>query len=289
MLSHIAKSLILPALLAICWLPHASLAAELTAIHNAKLIDAPSNDGDSFFVAVNGDRLHLRLYYVDCAETQSGSAADVERIRDQMRYFGLSDPAAVVDFGKKAKQFAEDVLSKPFVIYTGYAKAPGRSAGGRIYGFVKTRDGRYLSDMLVEKGLARVHGTSRTNPDGITSKMVSRKLRDLETAAILRRAGMWKESDPDRIIKSRALQRQQKQELDAFREKIAKTRAPGDKRLNPNTATSEQLQSIKGIGPVLADKIISGRPYNSVDDLLKVHGIGPKTLKKIAPYLTTNQ
>lgn len=289
MLSHIAKTLILPLLLAICWLPHASLAAELTAIHNAKLIDAPSNDGDSFFVAVNGDRLHLRLYYVDCAETQSGSVADVERIRDQMRYFGLSDPAAVVDYGKKAKQYVEDVLSKPFVVYTGYAKAPGRSAGGRIYGFVKTRDGQYLSDMLVERGLARLHGTKRTNPDGITSKMVQRKLRDLETSAILRRAGIWKESDPGQIIKSRALQRQQKQELDAFREKIAKTRTPGDKRLNPNTATSEQLQSIKGIGPVLADKIISGRPYNSVDELLKVHGIGPKTLKKIAPYLTTNQ
>jgi len=47
------KPFILPALLAICWLPHASLAAELTAIHNAKLIDNPSNDGDSFFVAVN--------------------------------------------------------------------------------------------------------------------------------------------------------------------------------------------------------------------------------------------
>ena len=280
--------LIPPLLLAICWLPHASLAAELTAIHNAKLIDNPSNDGDSFFVAVNGDRLHLRLYYVDCTETQPGSKADIRRIREQMRYFGLSDPDIAVDFGKEAKQYVENILSEPFVIYTSYAKALGRSFGGRIYGFVKTSDGRYLSDMLVENGLARVHGQTRENPDGMASELILQKLRDLETAAILRRAGIWKESDPDQIIKLRSLQQQEEQELEAFRESIVGTRTLEDDPLNPNTATSEQLQSIKGIGPVLADKIISGRPYNSVDDLLKIHGIGPKTLKKIAPYLTTN-
>lgn len=281
--------LILPLLLAICWLPHASLSTELIAIHNAKLIDNPSNDGDSFFVAVNEDRLHLRLYYVDCTETQPGSKADIRRIREQMRYFGLSDPDIAVDFGKEAKQYVENILSEPFVIYTSYAKALGRSLGGRIYGFVKTRDGQYLSDMLVENGLARVHGKTRENPDGMASELVLQKLRDLETAAILRRAGIWKESDPDQIIRLRSLQQQEEQELEAFRESIVGTRTLEDDPLNPNTATSEQLQSIKGIGPVLAGKIISGRPYNSVDELLKVHGIGPKTLKKIAPYLAVKQ
>ena len=33
-------------------------------------------------------------------------------------------------------------------------------------------------------------------------------------------------------------------------------------------------------------KIIDGRPYRAVKDLLKISGIGPKTLESISPYLT---
>jgi len=54
--------------------------------------------------------------------------------------------------------------------------------------------------------------------------------------------------------------------------------------LNPNTAGKETLMSINGIGPVLSARIIAGRPYKTVDDLLKVKGIGPKKLKNIRPY-----
>ena len=278
------KGGILIALIIACWFPQAAFSAELTAIHNARLIDSPSNDGDSFVVAINEERLHLRLYYVDCAETQFGGKADIKRIREQARHFGVTQPRTIVNFGKEAKQYVENILSKPFVIYTSYASALGRAAGGRIYGFVKTQEGKYLSDMLVEKGLARIHGQTRENPDGVASEIVLQRLRDLETAAVLRRAGLWKESDPAQLIQMRALQQQEEQELDALRDDIAETRSIDDQPLDPNVATSEQLQSIKGIGPVIAEKIILGRPYHSVDELLKVHGIAPKTLKEITPY-----
>ena len=48
-----------------------------------------------------------------------------------------------------------------------------------------------------------------------------------------------------------------------------------------NAASSAQLDTLTGIGPVYAQRIIDGRPYSSVDDLLRVSGIGPKTLQKI--------
>lgn len=59
--------------------------------------------------------------------------------------------------------------------------------------------------------------------------------------------------------------------------------------LDLNTASKKELQSIKGVGPVLAQRIIAGRPYRTVDDLRKVKGIGPKTLENIRPYFVVGK
>jgi len=63
---------------------------------------------------------------------------------------------------------------------------------------------------------------------------------------------------------------------------------PGDKPINVNTATVEQLQQLPGIGPVTAQYIVAARrdkPFTSVADLDRVKGIGPKTLDKIRPFV----
>jgi competence ComEA-like helix-hairpin-helix protein len=49
-------------------------------------------------------------------------------------------------------------------------------------------------------------------------------------------------------------------------------------RVDINTATFEELISLKGIGSTLAQRIVSGRPYASVEELVKVYGIGAKRL-----------
>jgi len=51
--------------------------------------------------------------------------------------------------------------------------------------------------------------------------------------------------------------------------------------ININTATQEQLDELTGIGPTYAKAIIDERPFSSLDDLIKVKGIGEKTLQKI--------
>lgn len=57
-----------------------------------------------------------------------------------------------------------------------------------------------------------------------------------------------------------------------------------------NTATSEQLQSIKGIGEKTAQSIIQYRtdngPFASVDALVGVKGIGNKKLEKVRDQLS---
>ena len=50
--------------------------------------------------------------------------------------------------------------------------------------------------------------------------------------------------------------------------------------VNINTATKEQLVTLNGVGESTAEKIIQGRPYSQIEDLLNVSGIGEATLKK---------
>ncbi len=50
--------------------------------------------------------------------------------------------------------------------------------------------------------------------------------------------------------------------------------------VNINTATKEELITLNGVGESTAEKIIMGRPYTQVGDLLNVSGIGEATLAK---------
>jgi competence ComEA-like helix-hairpin-helix protein len=54
-----------------------------------------------------------------------------------------------------------------------------------------------------------------------------------------------------------------------------------DEQININTASAEDLDKITYVGPATAAKIIAGRPFNSVDDLINVSGIGETKLKAI--------
>ena len=265
-----------------------SHAAELQKLTNAKLINNPANDGDSFFVEADGKPLHIRLYFVDCPETSVGSKSDAQRVREQMRYFGLPGVERTIHFGNEAKTFAENILAKPFTIHTAFASALGRSAKGRVYGFIATSDGDDFASLLVKNGFARTYGIGRETPDGVSRAEMIERLRDFEISAILKRVGIWSECNPDQIAELRSKQRSEDQELKELQGQVKKTLSP-QSLLDLNTASKEELQSIKGIGPVLAERILASRPYRAVDDLLKVKGISAKTLEKVRPYVAAGK
>jgi competence ComEA-like helix-hairpin-helix protein len=59
--------------------------------------------------------------------------------------------------------------------------------------------------------------------------------------------------------------------------------------LDLNRASAQDLELVNGIGPKLAAAIVHDRDqngaYGSVDDLSRVRGIKPATLKKLRPYV----
>ena len=73
----------------------------------------------------------------------------------------------------------------------------------------------------------------------------------------------------------------------------ANKKKPPVKPVNINTASSEELQQVPGIGPATAQKILQMRksygPFKSVDDLLAIRGLGEKRLDKMRKYLTVGQ
>ena len=63
------------------------------------------------------------------------------------------------------------------------------------------------------------------------------------------------------------------------------TPGEGDLIVNVNMATQDELETIPGVGPVLSRQIVAGRPYERVEDLERVRGIGHYTLNSMRPFV----
>jgi competence protein ComEA len=61
---------------------------------------------------------------------------------------------------------------------------------------------------------------------------------------------------------------------------FSSTTVSGDQGVDINSASAELLQTLEGVGPATAKKIIEGRPYQKIEELLNVSGIGQKSFDR---------
>ena len=123
----------------------------------ATFVEDHRNDGDSFVLDIDGAPKLVRLYCVDCPE-DSASAYKWNRVIDQADEFCVPAKSAetiVTDLGKQAGAFVADLLMNATNVLV---TTRGQTCfGKRLYVFVEA-DGVDLGTLLVENGLARVHG-----------------------------------------------------------------------------------------------------------------------------------
>lgn len=64
----------------------------------------------------------------------------------------------------------------------------------------------------------------------------------------------------------------------------ASTPPASTRRVDLNTASLSELDTLPGVGPAIAARIVENRPYDRLGDLQRVRGIGPATLERIRPH-----
>jgi competence protein ComEA len=264
---------------------------ELTTLPQCTLVATGWGDGDSFLIrSAEGLQHTIRLYGADCFEWHVNDDSDARRLREQRRYFGISEfgesPRASIDaakaLGKSAADEVAAALAQPFTVHTAFRDALGDGRHPRIYAFVTTAGGEDLAERLVRLGLARAFGVRRESPTGRKADDYGDYLRDVELQAAKRGAGAWAKTDWNRLPQERQAERQESAELNLA--SAAEKVRPGTK-INPNTASRDQLMMLPGVGEVTANRIIEARPFAKAEDLLNVEGIGPKTLQRLLPFL----
>ena len=284
---------------------------EWIVLKNCRLIPNPANDGDSFHVSIGRKEYLFRLYFVDAPETDEMTP---RRLIEQAKYFNITVPQAI-EVGRVAKNFTQEKLSRPFIVFTHMSDAMGQSRLERFYAFVETEEGD-LGEQLVRNGLARSYGFKAAPPGLTSSRMEIGKLQQFEDAAKRDKIGGWG-IDSGRLnahpqtpavfssfvtdektrsgsvpadssavflpVTKSAASITRNDPVEVMNRSHPKEKVPlGD--IDINTATEKELTTVPGIGHVIAARIIAARPFRSANDLKRVSGIGNKKYAQIRPY-----
>jgi len=130
-----------------------------------------------------------------------------------------------------------------------------------------------------------------------TPKVVELKAGSRVQDAIALAGGLKATADITNLNRAAFLEDGEKLYIPAIGEVVADTGSPVSSqggsavssKVNLNTATSEELQTLNGVGPSIAGKIIDYRKSNgyfkTIEELKNVKGIGDKTFEKLKEHI----
>jgi competence protein ComEA len=141
-----------------------------------------------------------------------------------------------------------------------------------------------------------VHVTGAVAQPGVYQLTASSRVQDAIQAA----GGLLPEADAQALNLAAFLQDGEQISIPAVQPTLPASEPPSraaplptaqaGKLININTATQTELESLPGIGPALAQQIIAYRkvhgPFATIEDIIDVPGIGPKTFEKIKDLIT---
>ena len=140
-----------------------------------------------------------------------------------------------------------------------------------------------------------VHITGAVPRPGVYALPEGARVQDAISAA----GGFLAEAEKSGINLARALEDGEQLDIpyiEGFTPVIATPEevfVPTSDLININTATNFELESLPGIGPTTAQKIIDYRgtngPFLSIEDIVNVPGIGPATYNEIKDLITVGE
>lgn len=176
-------------------------------------------------------------------------------------------------YSKEAHQYLKQLIKGASLKITAGKEMPEHKFG-KYFGYITAKTEHDTIDVnhkMLVSGNATYSFYNRQQQDSILSfKLAEKEAKD-------KKRGMW--AFPD-SVNTKIVNPEAKKSTDLF-------------PLDLNTATAEDLTVINGIGPKTANAIIDFRTeqgkIKDLNDLLKIKGIGPATLKKLKQFLIIKQ
>jgi len=131
-----------------------------------------------------------------------------------------------------------------------------------------------------------VHVDGAVNKPGVYELTIDSRVNDLVAAA----GGLTEDANTQAINLAAKLSDGQKAHIASINDPVSiknpDTGSGVTGLINVNTASEAQLDTLPGVGPVTAGKIIASRPYSSPEELLSKKAVGSATYNKIKDLIT---